>query len=753
MRKVSVSVISDNRNLSDSMSELLKNSSENIIARSFFFESAFIDTIGGGEFDIIISDRTGKSAGWEKFKDRVLEILPEALVVFIIDGSEKNVKGEMLRNGVYEVISDIAPDTVSVFIQKALRDIEANTNLRYLIREKTLNDHIVNCSRSMLSIINRDYIYEKVNATFCSAHNVVVDNIVGKSLSEIWGAEAFNDKIKPNLDLCFEGNTVRYEAYFQTPYFGNRYYEVVFRPIFSSDGTVSNLIAETFDITELKLSQKVLNEMEEEFKKLETNLPIGFLRCDKDGIIIHANRAFIKIMGCNEETGFSGMNISDFYAEKGLFEIHLRQLRNEQSKTFGRVPLFTCTGEEIVCRISGFVVVNEKGEPSYIDFAFEDSSRELMLENRLLQAQKLETIGALAGGLAHDFNNILSTIFGYSELLLEEVPKNSQLSDKVIKIISAITRARSLTSQILTFSRQIEQQKIAVNIYEVLNETIGFVESAKPDNIKIERSISDHNIHVFADPTQLFRVFLNLMTNGIQAMETNGGVLSIRLEIYEGKQLRDQLSKNIVADEYACISINDTGVGMEPSVVQRIFEPYFTTKDVGKGTGLGLSVSHGIVSEIEGEITVRSRKGRGSEFTIYLPVTRGKPEAGTEFNDKQLLIITGNPHESRILSLALEKSGYKLKYITDSAKLRKALTNEGNHPDIIIYMDESEYVKTDDITSIYSEKKFSTPLILITDSDQYSSKEKLLNSGIAKQVLIKPVSLREIHTAIQMSLT
>jgi DNA-binding response OmpR family regulator len=159
------------------------------------------------------------------------------------------------------------------------------------------------------------------------------------------------------------------------------------------------------------------------------------------------------------------------------------------------------------------------------------------------------------------------------------------------------------------------------------------------------------------------------------------------------------------------------------------------------------------VSEIEGEITVRSRKGRGSEFTIYLPVTRGKPEAGTEFNDKQLLIITGNPHESRILSLALEKSGYKLKYITDSAKLRKALTNEGNHPDIIIYMDESENVKTDDITSIYSEKKFSTPLILITDSDQYSSKEKLLNSGIAKQVLIKPVSLREIHTAIQMSLT
>lgn len=374
------------------------------------------------------------------------------------------------------------------------------------------------------------------------------------------------------------------------------------------------------------------------------------------------------------------------------------------------------------------------------------------LENRLLKAQKLETIGALAGGIAHDFNNILGTILGYSELLLEEVPENSPLSEKVIKIISAITRARSLTNQILTFSRQVEQQKIAVNVCEVLKETIGFVESAKPENITIESSINDCRVYVYADPTQLFRVFLNLMTNGIQAMEGKGGVLRIGFELTEGSKIKEELGRDIVADEYVQIKIEDTGIGMEPSVMQRIFEPYFTTREVGKGTGLGLSVSHGIIAEIEGEILVKSKKGKGSVFSIYLPVTGEYDAPQTLVSDKKLLIITGDKHESRILSLALERSGYEPGFVTDIIKLRKILLDKDKLTDIIIYMDDSENITTDDIISIYAENKFRTPLILITDSDHYSSKEKLLNSGIAKQVLMKPVSLREINNAIQTSL-
>jgi signal transduction histidine kinase/CheY-like chemotaxis protein len=641
-------------------------------------------------------------------------------------------------------------ETLSALIRNTLGKIGVAFRSRSI--DKLFNDQIANNSRSMISIINRNYVYEKVNKTFCSAQNVSVEQFIGRSLAEVWGNDTFVRNIKNNVDLCFEGNTVKYEANFITPLLGNRYYEVIFRPVTGGTGDITHLLAETFDITDLKMSQKIASELEEEFKKIDTNLPIGFLRCEPDGTIIHANKGFIKIIGCDEEGPMAGINIKDFYSEKGLFDIHLRQLQAEKTKTFGRVPMYTCGGSEIACRISGFIVSGESGNPAFIDFAFEDSSRELMLENRLLQAQKLETIGALAGGLAHDFNNILATIYGYSELLLEELPRNSPSSEKVVKIITAVTRARSLTNQILTFSRQVEQQKIAVRVYDVLRETIGFVESGKPQNIEINISIADNDAFVFADPTQLFRVFLNLMTNAIQAMEGKGGTITIGLNLVQGINLRNELNRDIVADEYALITFADTGIGMEPQVIQRIFEPYYTTKEVGKGTGLGLSVVHGIVGEMEGEILVSSKPKKGSVFSLYIPVTRDYHGITELAAGKKILFITGNRYESSILTLALEKSGYKISFASDLKNLSGVFDNKDDEPDMIIYMDDSENIKADDLILVYSEKDIRIPLILITDNVQYLSKEKLLNSGVAKQVLIKPVSLKEIHNAIQMSI-
>jgi signal transduction histidine kinase len=606
-------------------------------------------------------------------------------------------------------------------------------------------------SRSMLSIINRNYVYEKVNATFCHAHSITVESIIGKSLSEIWGKEIFEGNIRPNVDSCFSGNTIRYEANFDTPLFGNRYYEVVFRPIIKGRDEITHLLAETFDITDLRLSRKVVNEMEEEFIRLETNLPIGFLRCDIAGTVIHANKAFLKIMECEDESLIAGLGIGQFYTEKGLCEIHLSQLINDKKKTFGRVSFNTFTGKEIACRISGFLVADDSDNPSFIDFAVEDSSRELMLENRLLQAQKLETIGALAGGLAHDFNNILATIFGYSEMLLDEIPKSTSSSEKVGRILTAVTKARSLTDQILTFSRQVDQEKIPVSVADVLTETIGFIRSGKPDNVTINEEIDKTDVLIYADPTQLFRAFLNLMTNAIQAMNEKGGTITVKLSVVDGTLVRNDLNRNIVADEYAIVTIQDTGEGMDPSHVSRIFEPYFTTRDIGKGTGLGLSVVHGIIAEVEGEILVTSKKNTGSVFTVYLPVLTGYSgkKMKSELN-KRLLFISGNRYESRILSLALESCGCEIVFSSDLTSFLAQISDNGNIPDLILYMDDSEEIRPDDLINIFSVKKINIPLILISDRNQLQSAEKLVNSGIVKQQLSKPVSLREILNVIQI---
>jgi signal transduction histidine kinase len=630
---------------------------------------------------------------------------------------------------------------------------DIQSSLDFLTREKFYSDHILNSSRSMISVINRDYAYIKVNTTFCNAQRGMAGSFIGKSLGDVWGEETFINNIKHNIDKCFAGATIKYEASFTTPQAGKRFFEVIFRPFPVDTGQITHLLAETFDITDLKLTEKVAIEKEEEFRKFETNLPIGFLRCKPDGSIIHGNKAFLKIMDCSSENSLFSANLRDYYTEKGIFDLHVEQLTDSKPKSFGRVPLKTCSGKEIVCRISGFMSLDETGNPSYIDFAFEDSTRELMLENRLLEAQKLETIGALAGGIAHDFNNILATISGYAELLIDDLLRPSPSSEKVAKIQMAVNKARSLTNQILTFSRQVEQEKVPVSVYEVLRETIGFVKSAAPPTVTIKSNCRDKQKYVFADPTQLFRVFLNLMTNAIQALEDKKGTISVTQTIEEGKKVRGDLNKVIVADEYVLVTFRDTGKGMDPSLLRRIFEPFFTTREIGKGSGLGLSVVHGIVSEMNGAILVSSEKGKGSIFYIYLPVYVEK--AGqTVFKGikKKLLFITGNRHESRILSLALESAGFETIQSSEINHFNNILADPQSRPDIIIYMSDSKQIRIDDMVNSFQKNGISPPCIIITDSNQEMTGENLINSGIISQHLVKPVSLKEIESAIQLSI-
>ena len=623
----------------------------------------------------------------------------------------------------------------------------------YLAREKYFSDHIVNSSRSMISIINRSYVYEKVNSTFCEAQKGVEESIVGKSLSDVWGDETFNKRIKPNIDKCFSGATVSYEASFNIPQAGKRFFEVIFRPFPAESGEITHLLAETFDITDFKLTQKFASDKEEEFRRFETNLPIGFLRCSPEGMIIHANRAFLIIMDCGNETDIHKVNLRNLYTDKSLFDLHLKHLMDNKPKTFGRVPLVTCKGNDITCRISGFMTVDEHETPLFLDFSFEDSSRELMLENRLLQAQKLETIGALAGGIAHDFNNILTTISGYSELLQNDLPDSSPHTGNVARILAAVAKARSLTNQMLTFSRQVEQEKVTVNVCDVLKETIGFVRSALPSHIKIKSNIRIKKATVFADPTQLFRVFLNLMTNAMQAMEERAGTISVSVALVKGKIVQKELNKDIVADEYALVTVRDTGKGMDTSLLRRIFEPFFTTREVGRGSGLGLSVVHGIVTEMGGEVMVSSKLNEGSVFYVYLPLSKDfeishmSPEAR-----RRILFITGNRYESRILTLALESAGYDITQSSDPNHLEKMLSGTKNKPNLVLYMIESEQIRTDDLIEQFSLHDIRIPCILITDSNQMQEEEKLVTSGIVKEHLIKPVSLREILSAIKASI-
>ncbi len=231
-----------------------------------------------------------------------------------------------------------------------------------------------------------------------------------------------------------------------------------------------------------------------------------------------------------------------------------------------------------------------------------------------------ETFRVMAGGIAHDFNNILSTISGYAEMLREDFPGDDPVRGKAEKILLAVSRARSLTDQLLMVSRNLEQKKIRVDVNQVLKETCEFADPGKSSGITLRVRCCREAACLDADPVQLFRVFLNLLSNAIRAMEGKGGLLSVSTVIVEAGKAKISLAVKARPGTYVLVRFRDTGIGMDKSLADRIFEPLFTSWEKGRGTGLGLSVVHDIISAMKGEVIVSSKTGSGSVFDVYLPL-------------------------------------------------------------------------------------------------------------------------------------
>ncbi|NMC40609.1 MAG: PAS domain-containing protein, partial [Bacteroidales bacterium] len=579
------------------------------------------------------------------------------------------------------------------------------------------------------------------------------EEMTGRHLSDLWGKETYKNIIAGKLQTCFSGQTVRYQADFNVGSSGEKYFEVTFYPLKNQEGEIVNVLAESLDITELKLSVREAIRKEEDIKRLEMTVPVGLLRCKPDGTIVRFNDNFMKLIECDNPDLLTGVSFREFYSEKSLFDIHLMQLQKGEIRTFSRVPLVTLNNREIKCRINGCMVSDyDNPHDSWFDFAFEDVSREVMLENRLLQAKKLETIGSLAGGIAHDFNNLLGSILGFTEMLGDELKDNKSAFEITGKILKAGTRAKELTNQLLTFSRQVEQKKVPVCVNDILEEAVSVVSSHIKTGMTVRERIESSKVMVSADPTQLFRVFLNLMTNAVQAMEKNGGTLTVTLELADGLAFRNETGKENSSDRYALVRIEDTGTGMEDAVISRIFEPYFTTKEPGKGTGLGLSVVYGIVSDLEGELAVKSEKGRGSVFSVFIPaITQSTEQTIINTRDSvRIMFVSGDSHESRILAGALRQSGYTVHNLRGKDEFMNIGIDSLEKINIIVYVCEEGVISQSDFYAKFVDDNLNIPVIFIAGSQCDISAEKLLNSGIAKHVLFKPVSLREIITAIQL---
>jgi len=364
-----------------------------------------------------------------------------------------------------------------------------------------------------------------------------------------------------------------------------------------------------------------------------------------------------------------GMFINYFMEHSARRDFYMRlRLEKEQNK----VKAANNALEKRVQERTWQLTLANKDLKKEIEIRKHHEKEKTKLEDQLLQLQKMETIGTLAGGIAHDFNNILTPILGYTEMALEELSDESVLRYDIEQINNAATRGKDLVQQILTFSRQVDFDKKSLKLDGVVREVLKLIRASFPSNIEIKQDLDTDCGTVLADETQMHQIIMNLCTNAYHAMMSHGGVLSVELDKVEVGALQIHGSAKIQKGTYVRLTISDTGHGMDKRTMERIFEPFFTKKEVGSGSGLGLSVVHGIVNNYHGSIVVESKPGKGSTFMIYLPQhsEEAVPEESVPQKVKKgqgsILFVDDEKEITFMGKRMLESLGYTVDIKTDS---------------------------------------------------------------------------------------
>jgi len=385
---------------------------------------------------------------------------------------------------------------------------------------------------------------------------------------------------------------------------------------------------------------------------------------------------------------------------------------------------------------------------------------QLELEKQLLHAQKLEALGTLTGGIAHDFNSILAAMMGYTELLLRMVPHHGKEYDYLKRVYQAGIRGKNLVRQILTFSRKKQPQLKYLDVIPLVKETLAMMRATLPTSIEFQIQMPDECRVILVDPNQFQQVLVNLCTNALHAMEDHGGV--IRIEIEEWVTSSNQYpSQQFEEGEYLRITIRDSGVGMDKKIVERIFEPFFSTKEIGKGTGLGLSVVYGIIEKHGGKILVESELGKGSAFMVFFPILdkAAEPEENAEpiqdalEGNEKILVLDDELEFARFVEISLKNNGYQVTVQQDSRSALKQLIENSSYFDLIITDLIMPHLSGLELSAKINALRPNLPILLMSGyEDQLLSSQDLEEIGI-KKIIHKPFNIFKLLKNVKQVLT
>ena len=481
---------------------------------------------------------------------------------------------------------------------------------------------------------------------------------------------------------------------------------------------------------------KELSISEKWYRSIFDNATDGVIVLDKNGVIVNINQKAFKIHGF-ERNALVGINVELLEAGTGKenHEEIMSRILNGETLIY-ETEHYRKDGSKVFLEISSKAI--EIGGELYIQSFYRDITDKKRIQEQLMQSQKMESVGSLAGGIAHNFNNILTAILGYSELLLEFSALDETSKQRVKNIESSARKAGVMVSKLLSFARREAHEVFPLNLNDVINDSVKLFEGVLNKRIGLKVDLYNALPTIEGDPNQLEQVIMNLMVNARDAMP-DGGLITVRTDVREIEKVPNDMPSGITPGRYIEFTISDTGCGIPKGILNRIFDPFFTTKEKGKGTGLGLASVYGIIKDHRGYITVQSEEGKGTSFTIYVPVA-GKvmqrvtaPQQFVVEGNENILVVDDDRDVLNFIREILETHGYTVIPANNSLTAVDTFRNLSGRIHLVITDIVMPLMEGDELIRNLREIKHDIKIIVVSGySNETVQREKRADAFIKK---------------------
>jgi len=606
---------------------------------------------------------------------------------------------------------------------------------------------VVEHSPEVIVITNPEGIIEYVNPKFTDITGYTAEEIKGKTPSFLQDNKSDKDIAKSIWKQISSGKEWK-GNFIDTRKDGKHFWESIsISPLKNDNNTIVNYIIIIEDIT-LQIEQNIrLRDGEEKFRTLLENIPVAIFRTDISGKILSANPAMLSWLGIERETNLNSISLLNYF-DKHTKKLFTENIQNELKINNLELEIKNPNGSLwglLSCR-----AVKQKDQ-YIIDGSIKDITDRKKTEQQLHQAQKMDALGILAGGVAHDFNNILTAILGAAEMLNRHL-KNTPDLEFVEQIRSSSYRATDLIKQLLSFARQTDQSKEYLMPKLLFKEALKMLRSSIPSSISIKEDINDTGF-LYGNTAQIQQILVNIVTNAYHAIKSNGEIFVKLCEIQPETELIAKY--NTSKAPYICLTITDNGPGIPEDILPKIFEPFFTTKEKDKGTGLGLTVVKNTVDDHNGIISVKSVYGKGAEFTILFPVARQlnnvgqlSPVTKIESNSSaRILLIDDEEPISKMFTKGLSGKGCSVVAFNNPTTAYHHFLNNRNEFDIIVTDQTMPEILGHEFALRVREEECKIPIIIYSGHNEYINEKNCKDYGVSK-FLYKPLDISTLLSAI-----